>query len=107
MPLQNDIPEGFDAPWQAEAYGISQALIEAGHVPADQWAKTMNRALRQKLYDEGLPDNAETYSVAVMEALGEIASINGIVSVNELEQRTEAWRSAYKRTPHGKPVKLT
>jgi len=107
LPLRSKVPEGFDAPWQAEAYGISQALIEAGHVSADQWARTMNRALRRKLYDEGLPDNAETYSVAVIEALGEVASTNGIVSAQELEQRAEAWRSAYKRTPHGKPVELS
>ncbi len=106
MPLQCDVPEGFDAPWQAEAYGISQALIEAGHVSAEKWATTMNRALRRKLHDEGLPDNADTYSVAVIEALSEVTSANGIVSAKELEQRSEAWRSAYKRTPHGKPVKL-
>lgn len=107
MPVQSDTPEGFDAPWQAEAYGISQALIEAGHISADQWATTMNKALRRKLHDEGLPDNAETYSVAVIEALCEVTSSNGIVSVQELEQRAEAWRSAYKRTPHGKPIRLT
>lgn len=107
LPLQSKVPEGFDAPWQAEAYGLSQALIEAGHVSANQWAKTMNRVLRRKLYDEGLPDNAGTYSAAVVEALGEVASINGIVTVQELEQRAEAWRSAYKLTPHGKPVKLS
>jgi len=107
LPLQSDVPEGFDAPWQAEAYGMSQALIEAGHVSADQWARTMNKALRRKLHDEGLPDTAETYSVAVIEALGEVASSSGIVSAKELELRAEAWREAYKQTPHGKPVKLT
>ena len=105
--MKSNAPEGFDAPWQAEAYGISQALIEAGHIHADQWATTMNKALRQKLHDEGLPDNAETYSVAVIEALGEVASTNGIVSAEELEERAKAWRSAYVRTPHGTPVKLT
>ena len=106
LPLQNDPPEGFDVPWQAEAYGISQALIEAGHVSADQWASTMNRVLHRKLQDEGLPDSIETYSIALVEALGEVASINGMVSRRELDQRAEAWRSAYVRTPHGKPVKL-
>ncbi len=106
MPLQSDVPEGFDAPWQAEAYGISQALIEAGHIAADHWAITLNGALHRKLHDEGLPDSAETYSIAVIEALGEVTSANGTVSAEELEQRAEAWRSAYKRTPHGKPVKL-
>ena len=106
MSAQSEVPEGFDAPWQVEAYGISQALIEAGHVSADQWATTLNGALRRKLHDEGLPDNAETYSAAVVEALGEVASTNGIITVQELEQRAEAWRSAYKRTPHGKPVML-
>ena len=69
LPSESDLPEGFDAPWQAEAYGISQALIEAGHVSADQWARAMNRALRRHLNDVGLPDNAETYSVALIEAL--------------------------------------
>lgn len=106
MPRQTDVRESFDAPWQAEAYGISQALIEAGHISADQWTRTLNAALRRNLHDERLPDNAETYSVAVIEALGEVTSANGIISAEELEQRSEAWRSAYKRTPHGKPVKL-
>lgn len=106
MSTQNKVPEGFDAPWQAEAYGLSQALIEAGHVSASQWAKTMNAALRRKLHDEGHRDNAETYSAAVVEALAEVTSTNGIVTVGELEKRAEAWRTAYKRTPHGKPVKL-
>lgn len=104
--LRNEPPEGFDAPWQAEAYGISQALIESGHVSSDQWASAMNKALRRNLYDQGLPDTAETYSIAVVEALGEVTSTNGIVSRQELEQRAEAWRSSYERTPHGKPVKL-
>lgn len=107
LPLQSKVPEGFDAPWQAEAYGISQALIEAGHVSADQWARAMNGALRRKLHKEGRPDNVETYVAAVVEALGEVTSTNEIVTVQELEQRAEAWRSAYKRTPHGKPVKLS
>ena len=62
-------------------------------------AKTMNGALRRKLRDEGRPDNVETYAAAVVEALGEVASTNGIVTVQELEQRAEAWRSAY--TAHG------
>lgn len=106
MSVGSDVPEGFDAPWQAEAYGLSQALVEAGHVSANQWAKTMNRSLHRKLYDEGLPDNAETYSAAVIEALVEVTSSNGILTVDELEFRADAWRSAYKRTPHGKPVKL-
>ena len=106
MPLQSDVPEGIDAPWQAEAYGISQALIEAGHIAAEHWARTLNQALHRKLHDEGLPDSAETYSIAVIEALSEVTSANGILSAEELDQRSEAWRSAYKRTPHGMPVKL-
>ena len=106
MKVQTEVPEGFDAPWQAEAYGMAQALIEAGHVSADQWAQTMNAALRRKLHDEGCPDNTETYSVAIVEALGEVTSTNGIVAADEVETRAEDWRSAYKRTPHGKPVTL-
>jgi hypothetical protein len=106
LPSQSDAPKGFDELWLVEAYGISQALIEAGHVSADQWAKTLNAALQRKLYDEGLPDNAETYSLAIIEAFGEVFAENGIITLEELEQRSEAWRAAYKRTPHGRPVEL-
>lgn len=106
MSEQTEAPEGFDAPWQAEAYGMAQALIEAGHVSANQWAKTMSAALRRKLHDEALPDNSASYSAAVVEALCEVTSTNGIVTADELETRAEAWRSAYKRTPHGRPIKL-
>ena len=101
-----DPPEGFDAPWQAEAYAIGQALIEAGQVSANQWARTLNGVLQRKLQEEKLPDNVETYASALVEALGRAMAENGILSLEELEGRTEAWRHAYKRTPHGQPVEL-
>lgn len=106
MRPQSDAPEGFDAPWQAEAYGIGQALIEAGHVSAEQWAQALNKSLRQKLDTEKLPDNAETYSNAVVEALSVVTTRNELLSDQEVDERTEAWRSAYRRTPHGRPVNL-
>lgn len=103
---RNDAPEGFDAPWQAEACGIGQALIEAGHVSAEQWARTLNRALRQKLEVAKRPDDAETHCAAIVEALDLVTSENALLSADEVDQRAEAWRSAYRRTPHGKPVDL-
>lgn len=106
MRPQNDAPEGFDAPWQAEAYGIGQALIESGHVSAEQWMQALNGSLRQKLERDNLPDNMETYSAAIVEALKIVTSENNLLSEKEVDQRTEAWRSAYIRTPHGKPVRL-
>ncbi len=106
MQPNNEVPEGFDAPWQAEAYALGQALVAAGLVAADDWARALNTALRRKLDDEKLPDNAETYSSAVVDALCTVTRNSGIVSSEELSIRTEAWRSAYKTTAHGKPVKL-
>lgn len=106
MPLPTDPPEGFDAPWQAEAYALGQALIAAGHVSADDWAKALGDSLRQRLHGAGMPDNAETYAAALVDALASVTSGTGIVSAEELLDRTEAWRTAYAQTPHGEPVIL-
>ena len=106
MPPRTDPPEGFDAPWQAEAYALGQALIAAGHVSAEDWAQALGDALRQRLHGADMPDNAQTYAVALVDALAAVTSGTGIVSAEELLNRTEAWRSAYADTPHGTPVTL-
>ena len=104
--MKTDAPEGFDAPWQAEAYSIGQALIEAGHISPDEWANALGEALRRLCVSEGRPDNAETYSEAVFEALSHVTRANALLAEGEVEQRAEDWRAAYLRTPHGQPVKL-
>ena len=98
--------ETFDEPWQVQAYALGQALVAAGLVPLKDWTHALNMALRRRLDECSAPDNSATYYAAVAEALSKLVVREGLVSEGDIEQRTDAWRSAYERTPHGQPVKL-
>lgn len=105
--LNETLPsEVFDEPWQVQAYGLGQALVAAGLVPLSDWTGALNTALRRRLDECSAPDNSETYYAAVAEALSKLVVREGLVSEGDIQQRTDAWRSAYERTPHGQPVKL-
>lgn len=62
-------PKEFAAPWQAEAYSIAQALIEAGRIAPADWSATFGAALKAAA-DRGEPDDNATYYTALAEALG-------------------------------------
>lgn len=103
-PLQDDPRPGFNEPWQAEAYALVQVLIETGRISPQEWASAFGIALRQAAVDE--PDSSETYYTSLAKALERVLVAEGTLQEAEIGQRTDDWRAAYNRTPHGKPVRL-
>jgi nitrile hydratase accessory protein len=98
--------EAFGAPWQVEAYALGQALVASGLVPIKDWTNALSAALRHRLDDCDAPDNSDTYYAAVAEALSNLVVREGLITEEDIQTRTDAWRNAYKSTPHGKPVSL-
>ncbi len=96
----NEAP-GFEEPWQAQIYAMSQVLVETGQIAPRAWADALGAAIRERL-SAGAPDTPETYFQAVADALEAVLAL----SRADVTGLTEAWRSAYQATPHGEPVAL-
>ena len=104
-PLADELRPAFDEPWQAEAYALVQVLIETGRISSSQWAKAFGAALREAA-DQGEPDSGDTYYTTLFETLQRVLVAGGRMQDAEIRQRIDDWRAAYRRTPHGKPVRL-
>ncbi len=100
----NPIPEAgsdFEEPWQACAWVIARALSEKGIFTSNEWSGRLGAKLRSR-GDGG----ARAYYEAVLEALESLVVDKKAASPEELLELKQAWREAYERTPHGKPVEL-
>jgi nitrile hydratase accessory protein len=98
--LDQNLPP-FDEPWQAQAYAMTQVLIESGSMKAEDWAYAFGAAIRARL-KAGAEDTTDTYFAAIGDALASVLALHGV----ELDQTISGWRNAYETTPHGKPVVL-
>jgi nitrile hydratase subunit beta len=104
-PLADELRPVFNEPWQAEAYALVQVLIETGRISSSQWAKAFGAALWEAA-GQGEPDGSDTYYSTLSETLQRVLVAGGRVHDAEIRQRIDDWRAAYRRTPHGKPVRL-
>lgn len=95
----------FDEPWQAQSLALAFNLIERGQFSAKLWSTTLGAELEQARVS-GEADDMTTYYNAVLRALEKLLAADEIISTDAIDQRTDAWREAYLRTPHGKPVEL-
>jgi nitrile hydratase accessory protein len=103
--LSQPEPAQFGELWQAEALALSMALIEAGRFSAAEWAEHLGGAIR-RAQASGDPDDGSTYYGHVLEALERLLLEKSLVTGDLLAHRKEAWRAAFARTPHGRPVTL-
>ena len=91
----------FAEPWHAQTLAAAFALVKAGHLTAGEWAEALGAELA-RAEAEAKPDTEETYYLAALEALEKVTPIEQ----SELVARKSDWESAYRNTPHGKPVVL-
>ncbi len=91
----------FAEPWHAQTLAAAHGLIRAGHITPTEWAKALGAALAEA-EARGAPDTEETYYLSALSALEGLAPLNE----TELAARKADWEAAYRRTPHGKPVRL-
>ncbi len=95
----------FDEPWQAQVLAVANSAVAQGLFSANDWSEGLGAALRRAAAD-GAPDNSATYYQAVLATLEHLISAAGATTGEAMAVRREAWRQAYLKTPHGKPVTL-
>ncbi len=96
----------FAEAWHAQALAIADSMVKAGHFSAVEWAEALGAELKHA-ESMGRPDTAETYYDAVVIALERLCERRTEMTTTMLERRKAAWESAYRNTPHGKPVRLS
>ena len=90
-------------PWQALALSI--ALREAGLISTAEWSETLGAEI-EKARAAGDPADGTTYYGHVVAALERLVHKQGLLPADLLATRKRDWEDAYRRTPHGQPVRL-
>ena len=91
----------FAEPWQAQAFALTLKLHETGAFTWPEWAEALSAELATDPHDDG--SRYYDHWVAALEGL---AAGRNLAARSELSARKDAWKAAYLRTPHGKPVEL-
>lgn len=95
----------FEEGWQAQVLALAFNLVEQGHFTSVEWSEALGAEL-VKANKRGDTDDTDTYYKAVLNALEELLNAQNSLPGVVLDERTQAWRDAYLRTPHGHPVEL-
>lgn len=95
----------FDEPWQAEAFALTVALNEAGHLDWPEWARVFSATLAAQAADQPDPQSAPlpddpvsnaAYWRAWLSSLESIVRDKGFAGPLQLGAHREAVR-AYRR----------
>ncbi|WP_136440466.1 nitrile hydratase accessory protein [Pacificoceanicola onchidii] len=89
----------FDAPWQAQLFGLTVALNEAGLFSWPDWAETFGPRVQNA--------PAEAYWDVWSEALIALLEARGITDMGAVEVLKTRWQEAARATPHGAPIELS
>ena len=95
----------FAEPWQAQAFALAVDLSRSGRFAWPEWAGTLGAVLAEAA-ERGEPDDGSRYWQHWLVALERLVLAKGLSTRADLDGRTEAWRDAYRATPHGQPVAL-
>ncbi len=95
----------FTEAWHAQVLAMADTMVKAGHFNAADWAEALGVALKAADAD-GQDDNEATYYACALLALETLSARHGGISQADQTARKAAWKAAYLRTPHGKPVTL-
>lgn len=90
----------FAEPWQAQAFALVVHLIERGAFSRAEWTE----ALAERRRSGG--DGGEEYYRSWLAALETLLERKGLADSAALAELQAAWAEAYRRTPHGRPVRL-
>ncbi len=106
-PAGADVPVDpvFAEPWQARAFALALKLSEHGYFSRTEWTAALGRELSDAAA-RGEADDGSHYYEHWLTALESLSMQKGLTDNTALLARKEAWRDAYHRTPHGKPVEL-
>jgi nitrile hydratase accessory protein len=96
----------FNEPWEAQAFALAVRLSEAGYFTWSEWATALSQEIKAA-QARGGPDLGQTYYQHWLNALERICIDKGLVGLEDMRRRLEAWRRAYLCAPHGQPVELS
>ena len=92
----------FAEPWQAQAFALALQLHEQGAFTWPEWAE----ALSAELKAAGPDDDPGLYYAHWLAALERLTTQKHLAEPAALAERKAAWEAAYRRTPHGQPIRL-
>ncbi|MBM3683650.1 MAG: nitrile hydratase accessory protein [Actinobacteria bacterium] len=104
LPGDEDGPV-FEEAWQAEAVALTVGLVGAGVFTWADWTAALSAAIAAA-QAAGDPDLGDTYYEHWVTALEALCGRTGVAVDAEVDRHADAWRAAYLRTPHGRPVVL-
>lgn len=93
----------FAEPWQAQAFAMTVTLHQAGRFSWSEWAEALGAEIKHAGEDDA---GGARYYELWLAALEKLVTAKGLVSADDVDVTTEAWREAYLHTPHGHPVEL-
>ena len=95
----------FAEPWQAQAFAMTLMLYERGHFTWKEWAERLAREIAAAKA-RGEHDDGSRYYEYWLAALEKLVADKGLLDAAELIARKDAWETAARETPHGKPIEL-
>ena len=104
IPRDEDGPV-FAEPWQAQAFALVVRLSAEQHFTWSEWSSVFSDELKAAAAS-GTPDDGSSYYHHWLTALERLVVEKRLTDPSALHAQKEAWREAYLRTPHGKPVSL-
>jgi nitrile hydratase accessory protein len=96
----------FNEPWEAQAFALAVRLSEAGCFTWSEWVTALSQEIKAAQV-RGDQDLGPTYYQHWLSALERICVDKGLVGREDMRRRMEAWRHAYRQTPHGQPIVLS
>lgn len=95
----------FEEPWHADVFALTVQLNEACVFTWLEWTEVFGQSLAERRLSHAL-DGGNDYFLAWVDALESMLKARGLAEGAELSQLKQDWTEAYKRTPHGQPVRL-
>ena len=95
----------FGEPWMAQAFACAVHLSRQGLFIWNEWVDVFSAEIKAHPQRPDEAANAAYYR-QWLAALETIVGLKGAASRGEIDERQEAWRKAYRNTPHGQPIEL-
>jgi nitrile hydratase accessory protein len=96
----------FAEPWQARAFAVAMLASRQGCFTWSEWTHALGREL-QLAPGASAQVVGPGYFDCWLSALQSLLVGKGVIELSELFARKDAWEEAYRRTPHGVPVRLS
>lgn len=105
----SDVTQSYPAfaePWQARAFAVAMLASRRGCFTWSEWTHALGHEL-QLAPGVSAQTTEAAYFDCWLSTLQSLLVGKGVIGQGELLSRKGAWEEAYRRTPHGVPVRLS